>query len=175
MSTKHQAIKASDWTAGRSPFFGAAQLEPYGALLVTIESTSIGESPEGGGAVPVIHFRGWAKPIICSARCNRLFLQQLFGGTTTREWPGKQVWIYYDPTAMYGGETRGGIRFAWGERYSGQLERRRKGQPKPPRPTKPTPIPTEAARPSAPTFDPSADDAEPQQSEPRDREPGEED
>lgn len=145
--SQHESIKMAQWTAGNTEAFTSEQLRPYGVLLVTILGTLFGDVPVQGSTRTEKKYKLICKGlpddhnvIVVGAVCNRRFLAKVLGGTTTREWPGKQVWIYHDPTCEHVGETVGGIRFAWGEQYSGQMEKRRKSQPKPPQPPKPTPV-----------------------------------
>lgn len=164
MTIKHEVISAAEFTkgGGKNPHFGAAQLEQYGCLLVTIDAVGTGKLSRAGSSKEDpckdlhCHTQNGNKldPIAVTARCNRVFLFHILGGTSTKDWPGRQIWIYHDPTAEYGGKTVGGIRFAWGDEYSGQLEKRRDSQPTPPRPPKPTPIPNGQARPSKPLASP---------------------
>jgi hypothetical protein len=185
----HQPIKMASWTAGNTDAFTAEQLRPYGVLLVTITGTSFGPVPCQGSTKTENKHKLYCKglpedhsTLVVGAVCNRRFLARVLGGTSTKDWPGKQIWIYHDPTAEYGGETVGGIRFAWGDEYSGQLEKRRKNQPRPPRPPKPTPIPSRTSQPrQAPPAPPPPDDPPPEAYDPEtgevpgeSREPGQE-
>lgn len=153
MSSQHETIKMAAWNAGNTEAFTSEQLRPYGVLLVTIVGTAYGPVPKQGTTATEdrhkLYCRGLPEghtTLVVGAVCNRRFLARVLGGTSTKDWPGRQIWIYHDPTAEYGGDTVGGIRFAWGDEYSGQMEKRRKNQPRPPRPPKPTPIQASAAK-----------------------------
>jgi hypothetical protein len=151
------AIKVSDFVASDSPFLCKEQIQPYGVIRAVVERVTVEQVPLPGSSKRepkfVLWLKGWKKGVVVGARRNRKFLAKLFGGVDCSGWPGKPVWLYYDPSAKFGAQTVGGIRFAWGSEYSGDVA--------PPKPT-----PADAAV-SSPGIDPSEE-------APAEREPGEE-
>ena len=104
-------------------------------------------------------FRGVEPGLILKGGRLKFLVREL-GGTDTREWIGKRVGLYVDKSYRdRTGSGYGSIQCVVGEHYSGET------------------APPKAARTSSPGAEPDeqvAADAEPQQSEPREREPGEE-
>jgi hypothetical protein len=139
------AIRVSDFVASDSPYLCKEQIKPYGAMRAVVERVTQEGVPVPGSSKRepkyVVWFKGWKKGVVVGSRGNRKFLADVFGGTDCAAWTGKPIWLYYDPTPTYAGKVVGGIRFAWGDRYSGGVA--------PPHPT-----PTDAAT-SSPGLDPS--------------------
>ena len=76
----------------------------------------------------VMFFRGKKLGLVINAG-HRKFLKRLFGGNDTREWRGRKLLLYVEPSATYRGQTVGGIRMAIGAEWSGD-EPLGKGPPK---------------------------------------------
>jgi hypothetical protein len=139
----------ADFVASDSPFLCKEQIAPYGVVRGIVERVSRESVPVAGTGRSeprfVIWFRGWKKGMVVGSRRNRKFLAELWGGTNCSAWAGRAIWLYVDPGATFAGKRVGGIRFAWGERYSGETV----GPPKP--------TPTDAPG-SGPGVDPSDTD-----------------
>lgn len=143
--SRTDSVKVSDFVASDSPFLCKEQIQPYGVIRATVERVSVEQVPLPGSSKRepkfVLWLKGWKKGVVVGARRNRKFLAKLFGGVDTSSWKGRPVWLYFDPSAKFGAQTVGGIRFAWGHEYSGDVA-----------PPKPTPADAEA---SSPGVDPS--------------------
>ena len=59
--------------------------------------------------VPAIKFKGKAKQLVLKASANRKALVRMFGADT-KNWRGKTVMIYHDPSVKFGGRAVGGLR-----------------------------------------------------------------
>ena len=127
-------ITISEFTASKGDFLVQEQIIPYGAVKGVVERVTKQEarnpSTKKMDKVFVLWFKGWKKGLIVSARkAGRAWLSRLWGGVKTKDWIGKAVWVYVDPSVTFGTKRVGGFRFAWGDQYSG---------------TKPPTIPTPA-------------------------------
>lgn len=147
-----QDVNVSDFVASDSPYLSKEQITPYGVVRGVIERVSRDEVPKPGTSTKepryVVWFAGWKKGLVVGARCNRKFLAALCGGTKCSSWRGQAVWLYVDPTATYAGQRVGGVRLAWGEKYSGSVP--------PPKPT-----PTDSAQAGPDPSDVEQDNREP--------------
>jgi len=56
-----------------------------------------------------LHFNEIKKPMTLNVT-NIKMLEMVCGSDNTDDWTGKQVVVYYDPTVMYAGEAKGGLR-----------------------------------------------------------------
>lgn len=127
-------VTVSEFVASKGDFLVQEQIIPYGAVKGVVERVTEQEARNPNtkkmDKVFVLWFKGWKKGLIVSARkAGRAWLSRLWGGTKTKEWVGKAVWVYVDPSVKFGSQKVGGFRFAWGNQYSGD---------------KPPPIPTPA-------------------------------
>ncbi len=128
-------MKMSEFMTSDSPYMSKETI--WGTpVLVTIDRV------EGNHDVPipnssktskkkVMFFEG-KKLGLCINAGHRKFLRRLLGGKDTREWKGRHVLLYVEPTATYKGDEVGGIRMAIrtdrGIEWSGS-EPRGKGPP----------------------------------------------
>lgn len=82
-----------------------------GEYTLRIAKVSKGKVVGDGGKATgkaMIHFDGREKPLAAGAAVLSV-IAQLYGNDT-REWPGKWITIYADPTVCYRGEAVGGVR-----------------------------------------------------------------
>ena len=54
-------------------------------------------------------FQELAKPLVLN-KTNMLAMQRITGSDNTDDWLGVTIVLYADPTVMYGGEIKGGLR-----------------------------------------------------------------
>jgi hypothetical protein len=158
MTTPKDAVSTADFVSSDGPYLCALQIAslPGQRVRGVIERVSREEVQMPGSSKTepryVIWIRGWKKRVVVGSRRSRKWLTALLGGTDTSAWKGQSIWIYYDPTVRFGKTVTGGIRFARGTSYSGDVA-----------PAGPTP-----ADDASPSTDPSDAPGEPIQA----REPG---
>jgi hypothetical protein len=140
-------MKVTELLISDSPFLCKEFLIP-GPVKLTIDKVLGGQLvPKPGSSQKekrnVMTFRGTDKGLVLNAT-NRKWMVRVLGGRDTREWAGKELVLYFDPTPRNPDGSNGGIRIAYGEQYSGAVP-----PPAPKRAAKSTP-----AHPADPPHDP---------------------
>jgi hypothetical protein len=97
-----------------SPWLASEDLVGLGDVPAEIEDVLVYDSVAFDRGrqeknVPAIKFRGKAKQLVLRTSANRRALVKMFGADT-REWRGKTVYLYHDPSVKFGGKNVGGIR-----------------------------------------------------------------
>jgi hypothetical protein len=115
-------MKMSEFMTGDSPYLCKEMLWDT-PIIVTIDRV------EGNHDVPIpessrtqrkkVIFFGGKKLGLVLNTGHRKFLKRMFGGNDTRQWKGRKVMLYVDPTAKFKGKKVGGIRMAIGNECSG--------------------------------------------------------
>lgn len=123
---KRENIPISEFVASAGAYIVKEQIAPYGAIRAVVERVTHEDmhNPKTHKTNKnfVIWFRGWKKGVVITARvANRVWLSKLWGVTNTKDMVGKPIWVYVDPTVTFGKERVGGLRFAWGDKYSGSV------------------------------------------------------
>lgn len=88
-----------------------------GGILVTIAGMANAELENDGKTEtrPILKFVEDVKPMVLNIT-NRELLKVATGETTVGGIKGKQIVVYNDPTVMFGGEMKGGIRIKAAQR-----------------------------------------------------------
>jgi hypothetical protein len=80
--------------------------------VVQIKTVKRGKVKGTGGkesGKAMVHLEGRAKPLGCGAE-TLTQISDALGSTNTKEWAGKWVVLWPDPTVKYGGAAVGGVR-----------------------------------------------------------------
>lgn len=101
------ALRTSPWLAGED-------LVGLGEVPCVIEAVLIYDEVmfDGGRKeknVPTLKFKDKQKQLVLRTSANRKALVRMFG-SNTKEWLGKTVHLYFDPTVKFGGKCVGGLR-----------------------------------------------------------------
>jgi hypothetical protein len=97
-----------------SPWLASEDLIGLGDVPAEIEDVMIydevqfdkGRSEKN---VPTLKFKGKAKQMVLRTSANRKALVHMFGADT-KNWRGKTVKLYHDPSVKFGGRVVGGLR-----------------------------------------------------------------
>ena len=93
-----------------SKFIKKEECDP--AILVTIQRV-VEENVAKENEIPdlkwVIYFAELNKPLVLN-QTNGLLISRICGSAESDDWTGTKVVLYNDPTIMFGGEIKGGIR-----------------------------------------------------------------
>jgi len=101
------ALRTSPWLASEDLVgLGEVPAEIEDVLLYDEVQFDKGRTEQN---VPTIKFRGKAKQLVLKASANRRALVRMFG-SDTKNWRGKTVRIYHDPSVKFGKKVVGGLR-----------------------------------------------------------------
>jgi hypothetical protein len=97
-----------------SPWLASEDLIGLGEVPAEIEDVLIYDAVtfDGGRTeqnVPALKFKAKAKQLVIKTSANRRALVRMFGADT-RNWRGKTVHLYHDPSVKFGGKQVGGLR-----------------------------------------------------------------
>lgn len=97
-----------------SPWLASEDLIGLGDVPAEIEEVLLYDEVvfDGGRKeknVPTVRFKGKQKQLVLRTSANRKTLVRLFG-SDTRQWIGKTVRLFHDPTVKMAGKAVGGIR-----------------------------------------------------------------
>lgn len=100
-------LKASTFTKTNSAYIKAddVKAKPLVQVIETVEAT---ETPDGKPALQLVFESG--KKLTLNKTNTRLLAGMI--GDDTDTWIGAKVGIKFDPTVMYAGQMKGGIRVA---------------------------------------------------------------
>lgn len=97
-----------------SPWLASEDLVGLGDVAAEIEDVLIYDTVtfDAGRAeqnVPALKFKGKAKQLVLKTSVNRKTLVRMFG-SDTKNWRGKVVHLYHDPSVRFGKKIVGGLR-----------------------------------------------------------------
>jgi hypothetical protein len=95
----------------QSRFLSKNDVDQSGILLTIDHVEYANVASEGEPAVHkwMVHWRQDLKPMVLN-KTNGSLIAAVTGSKTSDRWSGKSVVVYYDPTIMFKGELKGGLR-----------------------------------------------------------------
>ncbi len=101
------ALRTSPWLASEDLVgLGDVECEIEDVLIYDEVAFDRGRSEKN---VPTLKFKNKQKQMVLRTSANRKALVRLFG-SDTKNWRGKLIKVYHDPTVRFGGKVVGGLR-----------------------------------------------------------------